>query len=438
MNPEQRVPAGEKISYAMTTFGLNAVAGMVSAFVLYYYTDVALLSPAAVTWLLMAVRLFDGGIDPFIGHYMDSHRTRHGKYKGYLISWSLPFSLLSALIFLPSPIGAGAGRVLWYGLIYLAWSLCFSVLECANLPLLVVMTGDAKQRYAVNAAKTFGAILSTLVARYVALELVELLGGGVEAKGYALTAAVLAVLALLFLRIPARRIVERNSNPNTPPPLPEAAKTLLRDRQVRWMLLFFFAHQMASSVKGQASIYYMKYIVNRQGLTSVFLLIGTATSLAMQPAIAAAAKRVSIRLLILLGYLGGALSILLMGLAGPSVGLLFAGHILYGITVAFPANLLYVYVAQLADRQENSSSATLHSLLGLTSRLAVAISGSLIAAVLDFSNYMPNVAQTGGSQTGIKFVFVVLTSILYVAAAICSLLSFGGAGARHEVEVEDV
>lgn len=408
----------------LTTYGYNIITGVVSSFILYFYTDIVLISPAIVTGMLFAVRLFDGAVDPFIGHYMDSHRTRYGKYKGYLVRWSLPFCLCSALLFMPVSFLGEAGMIICCIIVYLIWSLLCSILETANLSLLVVMTNDSKGRYSVNTAKVTGGILAAMTARYTALVLVERFGGGNEAKGYMLTAVLFALLGFLCIRLSARNITERNEQKTKPSLLSKMVVFMLKDRRIVLMLLFFFAHQMASSVKGQATIYYMKYIVGQPGLTSVFLLTGTISSLAMQPVITACAKKIPLRILIPAGYLGGAAGMLLMGALRVSVPLLFAGNILYGIMVAFPANLLYVYVAELADRQERFGSATIHSMLALFSKFAAAISGSLISGILSISNYVPNQVPTQESQAGITFTFVSLTFILYLTAAAFALLSF--------------
>lgn len=421
---QANVTLREKLSYLLTTYGYSAIASIVSSFILYYYTDIVLLSPAVVSGLLFGVRLIDGGIDPLIGHYMDHHQTRYGKYRGYLIYWAVPFCLASVLLFLPVKAFGMTGTIICCTVIYLIWSFLYSIIESANLSLLSVITGDAGERYGVNSAKIMGGILATLAARFIALNLVERFGGGNEAKGYLLTVLLFAVTGLLCILLPVRSITERNEKPIKPLPLPATLFVLLKNKKILFMLLFFFAHQMASSVKGQASLYYMKYIVNQPELTSLFLTTSVVSSLAMQPVIMICARKIPVRILIPAGYLGGALGMAMMGMAETSVPMLFAGNFLYGITVAFPANLLYIYVAQLSDQQVNSGSATVHAMLALAARFATAIGGSVISGILSVSHYMPNMIQTAESQSGIKFTFVVLTFILYLVAAVFAVVSF--------------
>lgn len=413
----------EKVSYASITLGYNMVAGVTSLLLLYYYTDVLLLPLPTVTSLLLAVRVIDGAIDPFIGYYMDRRRTAHGKYKGYLIAWSFPFCLLSILMFLPLEIGLMSLKIAWYGLIFLLWSIVFSILECANLPLLVVMDPNPNERYSFNTAKILGGIVATLIARYGVLELVKLFGQGSERKGYAIAMTILAVVGFFAIRIPVRFITERYATQPTDRTFFRAARALLRDKKILTMLLFFLSHQMASAIKGQASVYYMKYIVQRQDLTSIFLLSGVVSSLAVQPLILWAAKRVPIQRLIVAGFVLAAASMQIIGFADASVWLVIGGNILYGVATAFPANLVYAYLARLADHAYGDISATLYSFLGVASRIALSVSGALISFILSISGYIPNLS-TGDSESGIQVVFIMLTSLLYLAAGLFAILSF--------------
>lgn len=424
MNTEQNVSFREKVSYMMTSYGYISISSIISTFILYYYTDVALLSLTAVSALLFLVRLFAGAIELFIGHYMDRHQTKYGKYKGYLIYWSFPFCLASVFLFLPLPIEGEAVKIIWYAIVYVIWSFLYGIIKSANLPLLVAITDDPKQRYSVNSAKILGSILASLAARYVALELVGLLGGGDEGKGYTLTVILFAVVGFFFIYFPARWIIERNSQISKPPSIVQTVVLFLKNKKIFFMLLFFFAHQMASSVKGQASIYYMKYIVSQPSLTALFLTTSALSSLIMQPVISFYAKKIPSHLLIIIGYLGGAVSMLVMGFSETSIPLLFFGNVLYGVTIAFPANLLYVYVAELADYCNGASSTMLHSLLGLSSKIAIALGGSLIALVLSLNNYVPNLVQNSGTQEGITFIFIIVTMLLYIFAAIFAFISF--------------
>lgn len=424
MNTDPNVSFREKVSYMMTSYGHVSVSTLVSTFILYYYTDVALLPLAAVSALMFLVLLFAGAIEPFIGHYMDRHDTKYGKYKGYLIYCSFPFCLASIFLFLPLAIQDEAVKIIWYAVVYLIWSFLSSIIMSANLPLLVAITDDEKQRYSVNSAKILGSILASLAARYATLKLVVLFGGGDEGKGYLLTVILFAVIGFFAIQFPARRIVERNNKLTKPPSMIRTIVLFLKNKKIFFMLLFFFTHQMASSVKGQASIYYMKYIVGHPSLTALFLTTNALSSLIMQPVISFYAKKISSHYLIMAGYLGAAFSMSVMGFSKTSIPLLFAGNVLYGVAAAFPANLLYVYVAELADHSHGASSTTLHSLLGLSSKLAMAFGGSLIALVLSLNNYVPNLVQNSDTQGGITFIFIIVTMLLYVSAAIFAFISF--------------
>ena len=72
----------------------------VGAFLLYFYTNVALLPAAAVGTLFLLSRLFDAGIDLGVGILVDRTRTRWGRTRPYFLFTALPFSILLVLTFL--------------------------------------------------------------------------------------------------------------------------------------------------------------------------------------------------------------------------------------------------------------------------------------------------------------------------------------------------
>ena len=432
----ERVTTGERLSYAAIGFAYSLIVTTIGSFILYFYTDVLLLPAAAVSLLLFVVRFFDGAIDPLIGHYMDRRKAQSGKYRDYILRWTVPFCALSFLLFLPAPFAGYGGMLAWCYAVYLLWSLSGSIIESASLPLLVTMSRAPAERRTNNTIKITGGILATLAARYLTLHLVRIFGGGSERLGFPLTMALFVAVALAALLLGAPRISERNYTAAQPFSLRKTALALLRHKPLLFLVLFFLCAQLGSSIKGQAVIYYMKYYVNRQDLTPIFLVIGVVSSLLMQPVIMWLSKRCSLTTLIVMVHGGGALSMLVMGFAGPSLPLLMCGNILYGITTAFPANLVYVYMADVSDslsaRTGGSFIAVMGSFLGLASRLGLSLAGAVIALVLYLTSYTPNAEQSGEALLGIQIAFVLLTCLFYSLAALFAHLSARAGKSQRE------
>ena len=80
----------------------------VSVYLPHYYAAHFGLGLAAVGGAFGLVRLFDGGLDPFLGVTMDQSRTRFGRYRPWLIA-SAPVLMLGVYMLFEPPPTASMG-----------------------------------------------------------------------------------------------------------------------------------------------------------------------------------------------------------------------------------------------------------------------------------------------------------------------------------------
>lgn len=69
----------ERFSYGCGDFGCNIIYTAMSAFLLFYYTDYAGVSAAAVGTIMLISRIFDGVSDILMGYIVDHTKSRFGK-----------------------------------------------------------------------------------------------------------------------------------------------------------------------------------------------------------------------------------------------------------------------------------------------------------------------------------------------------------------------
>jgi len=77
----------------------------------------------------------------------------------------------------------------------------------------------------------------------------------------------------------------------------------------------YFCSQIGNSVKSQATVYYMKYNLNRTDLTAIVMMVGVLSSFLTQPLIVWAAKRTKTITLMLAGYIGSCLGFAVIGIS---------------------------------------------------------------------------------------------------------------------------
>ncbi len=75
-----RLTSKQRFAYALGDFGYNFMYYWLSSYLMIYYTDTIGISVAAVSVMMLAVRIFDAVNDPIIGSLADRTRSRWGRY----------------------------------------------------------------------------------------------------------------------------------------------------------------------------------------------------------------------------------------------------------------------------------------------------------------------------------------------------------------------
>jgi GPH family glycoside/pentoside/hexuronide:cation symporter len=401
----------------------------VSVFLMYYYTDVLRLPALAVTAILLAARFFDGAVDPLIGHYMDARTTKHGKYRGYLYYWAAPSCLLFILLFVPPPAG-GSLAIAWCLAIYICWSFASSITEVAILPLMASISGKGG-RSLINTLKISASILAAVAASYLTLRLVNALGRGSEQFGFLAAVSIFACVSAVSILLGAVNIREREQYAKNSMPFFDSVLSVLTKKPLIFMYLAMLCGEMCGVARNQGAIYYLKYCLNRADAIPLLLLAHVSGALLAQPFILKASGHIRASRLMIAGFLAAAAASSLIWLAESSVPLLLTANFMFGVFLALPANLVYVYAAKLADdlscRNNGSFCGIVNSLLGIAAKLGYAAAGTVIALALHFTSYEPNAAQGHAALFGIQICFTALPSAAALLGAFFASISFLGA-----------
>ena len=98
-NPKTSLGFVERCAIGFGNFGNSFIFAAISAFLIFYYTDVVGLNPAIIGTLLLVSRLFDGVTDVAMGHIVDRTHSKYGKARCYILWMSIPFAICSCFLF---------------------------------------------------------------------------------------------------------------------------------------------------------------------------------------------------------------------------------------------------------------------------------------------------------------------------------------------------
>jgi glycoside/pentoside/hexuronide:cation symporter, GPH family len=102
----------EKVGYGVGDLAANLYQGFFGFYLLYFYTDVWGISPAAVGFMFLVSKIIDAVTDPAMGLISDRTQSRWGKYRPYLLWGAVPFGLLGYAVFL-GPDLSDSGKIIY-------------------------------------------------------------------------------------------------------------------------------------------------------------------------------------------------------------------------------------------------------------------------------------------------------------------------------------
>lgn len=189
----------KKIGYACGDFACNMSWSLVSAYLVFFLTDVALINATVVGVIIFVSKFWDAINDPVIGSLADRTNTRWGRYRPWVIFSFLPMLLFNVLTFTTNPEWSEGFRT-WWGLgMYFILVLLYTMVNVTYSAMPAAMTRDTDTRSALSSYRMTGAFLAMTTLSFATLRIVESTGGG--ARGYQRAAMIFSGLAIPFFLI---------------------------------------------------------------------------------------------------------------------------------------------------------------------------------------------------------------------------------------------
>ncbi len=191
--------------YSSASAGLNILAITLDTWILYFYAPppdsgrTAYLPIGLIGVLMIVASLWDAAIDPFIGQWSDTLRSRWGRRRPFLVLAS-PFVLLGAILIWTPPGTNFTVNAIYFMVITLMYRTAYSLVGIPYDGTLPEMAPDAKARVGLSYWKNLFGILGVLVGSLVAAPLFEQIGAVYMGIAVGVVGIVTIYLTLLGLR----------------------------------------------------------------------------------------------------------------------------------------------------------------------------------------------------------------------------------------------
>ena len=438
----------EKFSYALGDTASNLFFQFFAIFIIYYYTDVYGLSAAAVTTMLLTVKLWDWISDPIMGIIADRTNTRCGKFRHYLLWMSVPYGALGYLMF-ANPDLQEEGKLIFAYVTYILMMTAYTAINVPYGAMMGVMTTSSSERLTLGTFRFVGAFSAAIVLGMSVRPLVRFLGGEDEMLGFQYTMAIFAVLSVLLFLQTFRGTRERVSPPpNQDSHIGKDLKTLFKNKAWLVMVIAGIFTLACVAIRGGATVYFFKYYMLDDNSpfiwiwdrTSFFITTGAIVFVIGVIAGRYLSNFYDKRTLMLFLTVSSALIMGMMFYIPPENywTMLMMNALASLLSGPTPA-LVWAMYGDVADYGEwkfnRRTTALVFSAAQFAQKLGLTIGGVLPTAVLAYVGYEANTVQSETSLMGIRLIFTWLPALFAIIAGLAFI--FYPLRDPHLVQIEE-
>ena len=322
---EARQTRRNLIFFPLGTVGRDMVYALVTSFLLTFVLFTRELTNsqlAAITGIMVVARIFDALNDPIMGNIIERTRSRHGKFKPWIVAGMISTSLVIYATF--NVKLQGWAFVWFFGAMYFLYSITYTMGDISYWGMIPSLSSDGDARNTFTARTTLFAGIGGTSAQI----LIPMLTTGAAAIGgsttiaygrIALAIAILCPAFLCFVLFGVKENRDYNREPVPPVSFRKIWDTISGNDQLVWIALIFLIHEIGNGVvmSGVGSTYIYFEFGYAGGLYSLFTTIGmsvTALLMIFYPAISRKTPRKKFMLTLMRVALIGYVIMLVPGL----------------------------------------------------------------------------------------------------------------------------
>lgn len=401
----------EKISYGIGAVGLDLSYGMFYSFLSYYLSSVLGLKEGFLLLLTPIARIWDGINDPMMGTIVDNTKTKHGKYRPWILIGAICNAVVLFLLFTNFGM-SGTKLYIYIGVMYILWGMTNTMADIPYWSMVPSFTSDPKDRNLVSTvARTFSGLGQGIITIATPIILPLLSTGmttdkGYSASGFSRWAGICGVLLVLFSAICVFSTKEKHvvySN-NTKFSLKKIFSVIAHNDQLIVFMVFAMLSNAGWYLTSGTAVYYFSDVLGNPKAQSLFQTIGAVGSvlgLLVIPILSNWLSKYRIYQISLVATIAG---YVLMYICGPVLKNTIALDIAYIISSTGIASMFVAQTIFLADivdygeykTGERNESITF-SMKGFLQKMAYTIQTVILFGGLGIMNYNKQITSAAGT-----------------------------------------
>ena len=417
----------EKYSFGVGALGKDLVYAIVSSYLMIYLTDLVGISPLFVANLFLVARVWDAFNDPMMGMIVDNTRTKHGKFRPWILVGTLVNAVVLVFLF-KKPNLTGASLNAYFAVMYILWGMTYTLMDIPYWSMLPSLSKTKEERDEMSVIPRIFASSAWFLIGAFGLAIVNKLGSGDQTIGYSKLAIIISVIFVITSIITVVNVKDSSCDMSVSgekaekTTLKQAIKVIKENDQLLVYIGVVLAYNLVAQLAGGMAIYYFKYVTGKESMYSVFTAFASIAEISALILFPILSKKMSKRSVFRMAFylpVVGLVMLLLVGIFLPTNTVLIAtsgivmkmgtGFILGGTTVML-ADVIDYNEVKFGSRNES----IIASFQTLLVKGASAVSAWLIGVGLTIVGYQANVAQTASTIFGMRVLMIGIPSVVSI------------------------
>ncbi len=425
------------LGYGVGAIGLDLSYGMFYSYLSYYLSSVLGLQEGFLLLITPIARIWDGINDPMMGTVVDNTRTKHGKYRPWILIGALCNAVVLFLLFTSFGM-SGLPLYIYIGIMYILWGMTNTMADIPYWSMVPSFTSEEKERNLVaTIARTFSGIGQGIISILTPIICPLLSSGITDAKGYSASGfsrwAGICGVALVFFALVCVLLTKETNvvyGEKKKFSLKQIFTVIKNNDQLVVFIIFAMLSNAGWYLTSSTAVYYFTDTLGNSKLQSLFQTIGTVGSVLGLLVVPVLSKWFSKRTTYTISLCTAILGYALMLITGPilklNVVIMDVCYILASVGVSSMFVSQTIFLADIVDygeykNGERNESITF-SMKGFLQKMAYTIQTVVLFGGLGIMNYneqiMTSIGLNDTTKTGIGIICFGVPMLFFLASLI--------------------
>ena len=425
------------LGYGVGAIGLDLSYGMFYSYLSYYLSSVLGLQEGFLFLITPLARIWDGINDPMMGTVVDNTRTKHGKYRPWILIGAICNAVVLFLLFTSFGM-SGLPLYIYIGVMYILWGMTNTMADIPYWSMVPSFTSEEKERNLVaTVARSFSGIGQGIISILTPIICPLLSSGITDAKGYSASGfsrwAGICGVALVFFALVCVLITKEKNvvyGEKKKFSLKQIFSVIKNNDQLVVFIVFAMLSNAGWYLTSSTAVYYFTDTLGNSKLQSLFQTIGTVGSVLGLLVVPVLTKWFSKRTTYTISLCTAILGYALMLITGPilklNVVIMDVCYILASVGVSSMFVSQTIFLADIVDygeykNGERNESITF-SMKGFLQKMAYTMQTIVLFGGLGLMSYneqiMTSIGLNETTKTGIGVICFGVPMLFFLASLI--------------------